>query len=117
MDIASLSGLVRSVGASPRPATQPARPATPSSSEHSAQAEASSAAAQDIKQAVRQINREITHTDRFLDFSVDKETGISVVKVIDRNSKQVVEQFPAEEIVQAARALGKFQGLFVRQKA
>jgi len=114
MEISNLINAAGYSGNSTRHAA--AQPARTSDSPPQTNEARPNSAPQDVKQAVRQINREISNTDRFLDFSVDKETGKTIVKVIDRESKKVLEQFPSEDIVQIARSLGKLQGLFIRQK-
>jgi flagellar protein FlaG len=52
-----------------------------------------------------------------LKFTVDEETGIQVVKVVDTETKDVIRQFPAEEVLAIAQALDKLQGLIIHQKA
>lgn len=52
-----------------------------------------------------------------LSFSVDDETNIRVIKVIDRTTKDIIRQIPSEEMLQMARALDKLQGLLLKQKA
>ena len=55
-----------------------------------------------------------------LDFSVDEATGSVVVKVIDKETKEVIRQFPSEELLSIAKALetlDPIKGLLVRQKA
>ena len=49
--------------------------------------------------------------------SLDDDTGITVVKVVDKNTKEVVRQIPSEEMLAIAKALDTVQGLLVRQKA
>lgn len=52
-----------------------------------------------------------------LEFSIDDDTGKTVVKVMDTATKEVIRQIPSEEILEIARALDRLQGLFLRQKA
>ena len=54
--------------------------------------------------------------DRNLQFTVDEDTGIDVVKVIDTETEEVIRQFPSEEVLAIARALDKLQGLLIRDK-
>ena len=71
-----------------------------------------------------QLNQAIKATKDFvgsihssLDFSVDEDTGSVVVKVIDKETKEVIRQFPSEEMLSIAKALDSIKGLLVKQKA
>lgn len=70
-----------------------------------------------VSEAVKKINDVIQVVDRNLEFTVDKDTDMTVVKVIDSESKEVIRQIPSEEVVQIAKALDKLQGLLLRDKA
>ena len=70
-----------------------------------------------VKSAAQQINKVLQQFDRNLQFSVDSDTGINVVKVIDTQSKDVIRQMPTQEMLAIAKALDKLQGLIIRAKA
>jgi flagellar protein FlaG len=67
-------------------------------------------AAQALQDFVLPLNNELT-------FSVDQDTGTTVVKVIDKSNGDVIKQIPSEEAIALAKALDKLRGLFVQQKA
>jgi flagellar protein FlaG len=50
-----------------------------------------------------------------LRFSVDKDTGKTVAELVDHEG-QVLRQMPTEEALQVAKAIGRFQGMFVNLK-
>ena len=52
-----------------------------------------------------------------LEYSQDKETGLKIVRVIDRDTKELIRQIPTEEMVSVARSIEKFQGLLGDQVA
>lgn len=52
-----------------------------------------------------------------LEFSLDDESGKTIVKVVDTSTDEVIRQIPSEEMLEIARALDRLQGLLVRQKA
>lgn len=81
--------------------------------------QASSAAPklEEVKSAVEKINKAVQSFDRNLQFSVDSDTKMNIVKVIDTQTKDVIRQFPSEEALKIAQALDKLQGLLVRDKA
>ena len=59
----------------------------------------------DLKQAVSQLNDFVQNVQRDLQFSIDKESGAMVVKVIDAKSEKVIRQMPSEETLRLARSL------------
>jgi len=52
-----------------------------------------------------------------LEFSVDKETSIEVVKVVDQDTNKVIRQIPSEDAIRIAKAIGDFKGLLLKDKA
>lgn len=54
---------------------------------------------------------------RDLLFSIDNDTGKTVVKVVDSVTDKVIRQIPSEELIAIAKALDKFQGLLLKQEA
>jgi flagellar protein FlaG len=59
----------------------------------------------DLKQAVSKLNDFVQNVQRDLQFSIDKESGAMVVKVIDSKSEKVIRQIPTEETLRLARSL------------
>lgn len=70
-----------------------------------------------IKEAVGRINQTVQSLVSQLEFTIDADTNMSVVKVIDTRTKEVLRQFPSEEVLQIAKALDNFTGLLLREKA
>lgn len=70
-----------------------------------------------LENAVDRLSKFVSNTKAEINFSIDKESGIQVVKVLDSQSKEVIRQFPSEEVIQLAQALDKLQGLLVKDKA
>ncbi len=70
-----------------------------------------------LTQAVNQIQDVIKQTANSLQFSIDKDSGTTIVKVVDTESKKVIRQIPSEEVLAIAKALDKLQGLLVKQQA
>jgi flagellar protein FlaG len=61
----------------------------------------------DLKQAVSQLNDFVQSMQRNLQFSIDKESGAMVVKVIDAKSEKIIRQMPSEETLRLARSLAE----------
>lgn len=70
-----------------------------------------------VKEAAEKINEFIESMTTDLSFSVDKDTNMTVVKVLERESGDVIRQIPAEEILEIAKALDALKGLIIRKKA
>ena len=70
-----------------------------------------------LEKAVERISKFVATTSAEINFSIDQDSGIQVVKVLDSQSKDVIRQIPSEEVIQLAQALDKLQGLFVKDKA
>ena len=65
----------------------------------------------DVKEAVHKMQDYMQVIDRDLHFSVDEDSGITVVKVIDPETKEVVRQIPSEDVLRVVRSLEKGGGL------
>jgi flagellar protein FlaG len=59
----------------------------------------------DLQQAVSKLNDYVQNMQRDLQFSIDKESGTMVIKVIDTQSEKVIRQIPTEETLRLARNL------------
>lgn len=70
-----------------------------------------------LLEAVAQLNDFVKNSPSDLQFSVDKESGMRIIKVVDAETKEVIRQIPAEEIVEIAKAISRLQGLLIRQTA
>ena len=75
--------------------------------------------AEDIKldQAVEAINRFLKPVASSIEFSVDQDSGRTIVQVIDTDTQDVLRQFPSKEALAISRELDKLQGLLIRDKA
>jgi flagellar protein FlaG len=70
-----------------------------------------------VQQAMKQVAEMVQAQASNLQFSIDKETGITVVKVVDTQTQEVIRQIPAQEMIDIAHSIEKAQGLLVQQKA
>lgn len=73
--------------------------------------------AEQLSQAVESINTALQARSPELEFSVDSESERTVVKVIDRETREVIRQMPSEEALEIAKALDHLQSLLIRQTA
>lgn len=80
-------------------------------------AQAQAATKDDVDRAAQQINEALQMVSQKLEFSVDKDTDEFVVKVMDKETGEVIRQIPSEELLKIAKALDKLQGLLVKDQA
>lgn len=74
--------------------------------------------AKDLKKLTEELQKRVGGMDAQIQFSVDDTTGQSIIKVMDRATKEVIRQIPSEEMLQIARGLDRYQeGLLVNNKA
>ncbi|HEB63473.1 MAG TPA: flagellar protein FlaG [Gammaproteobacteria bacterium] len=59
----------------------------------------------ELESAMKQIDDAMKNMQRELSFSVDKESGTTVVKVIDAETKEMIRQMPSEEAMKLAQRI------------
>lgn len=70
-----------------------------------------------LEEVVSDLNNLVRELHRELQFSVDKESGDTVIKVIDKETDEVVRQIPSEEIMELRRRLQEATGVIFRDSA
>jgi flagellar protein FlaG len=70
-----------------------------------------------VEQAVDRLKQFVSTSNAEINFAIDSTSGVQVVKIVDRSTKDVIRQIPSEEAIGLAMALDKLQGLFVRDTA
>jgi len=81
------------------------------------QTQKAEASRQELEEAVKQVNDFLKPINNSIQFNLDDDTGKTVVKVVDLATKDVIRQFPSEEMLSIAKAIDKMKGLLVQQKA
>lgn len=71
----------------------------------------------DVREAVAKIEQVIGPNAQDLRFSIDEDTGTTVIKLIDTQTQTVLRQIPTVEAIEISKSLNKLQGLLVREKA
>lgn len=71
----------------------------------------------EVEESVDTLNQFIKSLNNPMLFSIDDDTGKTVVKIVDSTTQEVIKQIPSEEILSIAKALDKLKGLFIEQKA
>lgn len=70
-----------------------------------------------VQEAIDQIQKFTQTLAQNLNFSIDEETGKTVVKVMDTQTNEVIRQIPSAEAIDIARTIGKIQGTLFNDKA
>ncbi len=70
-----------------------------------------------VQQVAQQLQRVAEPVARNLQFTVDGDTGKTVIRVVDSDTNEVIRQIPGEEILAIARAVDRLQGLLLKGKA
>lgn len=69
-----------------------------------------------LKRSVDTINKYLKLFNNSMEFSVDKDSGQIVVKLIDTETQSVIKQTPSKEALELAQDLKKAQGMFIHTK-
>ncbi|HUL93822.1 MAG TPA: flagellar protein FlaG [Burkholderiales bacterium] len=131
--IASAMLASASAGGSGRTGTAPASPDTGAAAAAAVSASALAAAApqpaapavtvnsdagrQALEDAIKQIRQFIKSSPATLEFSVDQGSRHVLLRIMDSQTKELILQVPSEEVLAIARALDRFEGVFLSQKA
>jgi flagellar protein FlaG len=73
--------------------------------------------ADELKGLVKEMQAKVNGATSALEFSVDQDSGKSIVKVTERSTKQVIWQFPSEQALQVTKELDRYQGSLLSRKA
>jgi flagellar protein FlaG len=84
--------------------------------------EANSVTNQDVSKEQLEVLAEklqefVSSLNKGLQFSVHEESGRDVIKVIDRESDEVVRQYPSEEVLELVAKLSDAAGNFINSQA
>jgi flagellar protein FlaG len=70
----------------------------------------------ELRNSVDAINRFLEDNSE-VRFSIDEDSGLSVVKVIDTETKKVLRQFPSEQSLEIGKNLSSLKGLLIDSTA
>ena len=71
----------------------------------------------EIQRALSQVEIMMELRDRAVTFSQDEQAGANVIRVIDKNTGELIRQFPPDELLQFMRNLTKMLGTLMDEKA
>ena len=64
-----------------------------------------------LQEAVAELNKQMEHTGVSLGFSIDESIGRSIVKVVNKESGELVRQIPSEDVVRVAHSIESLKGI------
>ena len=70
-----------------------------------------------LREVVDELKRYVEPMAQNLQFTIDEETGKTIVKLIDADTQEVLRQIPSEELVAIAKALQQQRGALIERKA
>lgn len=71
---------------------------------------------QQLQRTVEELQRKVQISSPNLQFSIDRDTGKTVIKVIDSNTKELIRQIPPDEILQLAKEIDRMRGLLLHRQ-
>lgn len=71
----------------------------------------------EVSSAVKKLNETLPQSAQSLEFEIDEESKDLVVKIIDRDTKEVVRQMPTKEALEMAKSIDKMVGRLLDQRA
>ncbi len=70
-----------------------------------------------LEKAVKDLSQGVQNMQRSLQFSIDESSGRTVIKVVDKNTQEVIRQIPEEQVLELAARLEKNAGVLVKDEA
>lgn len=68
-----------------------------------------------LNAAVDRANKAVTRNN--IQFSVDRASGKTIVRVMDAQTQQLIRQIPSQEMLEIARSIDRMQGMLLKHEA
>jgi flagellar protein FlaG len=72
--------------------------------------------AEEIHKDLEMINEQLKSSNSSIQFSVDDKSNDVIVRIVDRDSGEVIRQIPPESIVRLRDSMKDMSGLFIEKK-
>lgn len=69
-----------------------------------------------LQQGIEDLNKNIRVFNSKVSFSVDKNTGRTIIRVSDRDTNEIIREIPPEEFLRVASKLSELMGILVDRK-
>ena len=80
-----------------------------------ADAQTNSPSLEQITKALDEVRAVVQPVAQSLRFTMDQDSGRTIIKVMDTETNDVIRQIPSEEILAMSRAIDKLRGMLVKQ--
>lgn len=70
-----------------------------------------------VAAAVQSANAYVQSVSTNLQFTLDEDTGHTVVKMVDTQTAEVLRQIPSEEMLAISKSIDRMQGLLINREA
>jgi len=74
---------------------------------------ADTSSAEELEQAVAKLNDYVQNTERKLNFQLDEDAGMTIIRVFDKATDELIRQIPNEEAVSLAQKLNDEEPLLL----
>jgi len=68
-----------------------------------------------LEEMAQQLQEFMGEMNRSLQFQVDQDSGRDVIKVLDKNSGELIKQYPSEEVLSLVSKLSETAGILIDQ--
>lgn len=99
------------------PASAPTPPAQRATLDNPVFAPAPPATQEAVAAAVQSANAYVQSMSTGLQFSLDQDSGRTVVRMIDTETEEVLRQIPSEEMLAISKSIDRMQGLLINREA
>ena len=79
--------------------------------------ESSQPSNQQLEQAATNMNKHVQSLTRDLHFSVDADTGETIIRVVDSESQRTIRTIPSDEFLSMSKQLNQSVGMLLNAKA
>ena len=69
-----------------------------------------------LKKAIENLNKKFSMLNSQLKVETDRDTGIEVIKIIDKETHKVIRQIPPEVVLKIAKYIDEVAGLIFNEK-
>lgn len=99
------------------PAPAPVTPAQRATLDNPVFAPAQPVTQETVAAAVQSANAYVQSISSSIQFSLDQDSGRTVVKMVDTETEEVLRQFPSEEMLAISKSIDRMQGLLINREA
>lgn len=79
--------------------------------------ESSQPSSQQLEQAAENLNQHVQNLKRDLHFSVDEDTGETVIRVVDSQSQKTIRTIPSDEFLSMTQQFNQTVGMLLNAQA